>query len=111
MIFYIFALEIFLVVLVALVTKREVTYASIATNGIIVMMAGGTILYDQRPIGFFLLGYAALLMAGGVREYIEKVELMREEWFGKLLKAVGNYAIVAAILTAVLIREYILPLL
>lgn len=105
--FFAFLLEILLIIIIAAMTSRRVSYASIATNGVVVTMAGGTLLYDKKPIGFVLLAYAALLMTAGVREHIEK-KFAREEWFGKLLLFIGHYTVVGLVLITILILEYIL---
>lgn len=107
--FFAFVLEISLVIMIAKLTERKVTYESIATNGIITTVAAGTLLFDKKPLGFLLLAYASFLLTAGVREHEER-KFGRDEWFGKVLKFFGHYITVCLILIIVLILEYIVPL-
>lgn len=105
--FYMIVCELVLLLIITALTQRRITFSAIATNGVVVMMASATLLWDQRPLGFGLIAYATLLLTASVREYTEE-ELKKEEWLGKMLKIIGHYGFVGAVLVIVLILEYVI---
>ena len=70
--FHVYLLQILLIIAVSISTGRSNTFANIASNGILSVMAGGTLLYDHRIVGYFLLAYGIFLMTLGVKEYEKK---------------------------------------
>jgi len=105
--FYVYTLEVFLIIAVSIATGRENTFANIATNGIICVMAGGTLLYDHRIVGFFLLAYGVFLMTLGTKEYEEKRAFMETGYSGKVIKIFGHYIMVSVVLLSILSVEYL----
>lgn len=104
--FTIFAVETALILIVSAVTGRKNTFANIASNGIIVTMAGGTLLYDSRATGFILLIYGIFLMGFGIKEYEEKKFFAHIPLLAKLLKVIGHYSIVSMVMLLILAVEY-----
>lgn len=108
--FFSYLFEILLIILIGRLTKdKPYSYDTVITNGVVVFMAAGTLLFDQRPIGFLLLAYAAFLLAMGVKE-LEELKYNREEFIGKIVKFFGHYITVSVILLIIMIWEYIVTL-
>jgi hypothetical protein len=105
--FTVFAVEVALIIIVSIATGRANTFANIAVNGIIMVMAGGTLLFDGRVTGFVLLIYGIFLMSMGIKEYEEKKFLKNIPLFAKLLKVLGHYVIISIIMLTVLAVEYL----
>lgn len=105
--FYAFAMEIALVVIISIATGRKNTYANIASNGVISVMAGGTLLYDSRITGIYLLIYGAFLMTVGVREYEEEKITEIHGLLGKFVRIIGHYSMVGVVLLSILAVEYL----
>ena len=104
--FEIFLVEIAIILIISIATGIENTFANIATNAVITVMAGGTLLYEQKLIGFFLLVYGIFLMSFAVKEYEEEKARYSTDWIGTVIKVLGHYATVSMVLIAVLIIEY-----
>ncbi len=104
--FEIFLIEIAIVLIVSVATGIENTYANIATNAVITVMAGGTLLYEQKLIGFFMLVYGIFLMTFAVKEYEEEKTRYSGDILGTTVKILGHYATVSMVLIAVLFTEY-----
>ena len=105
--FTIFTVEVILIIIISLATGRSNTFSNIAFNGIITVMAGGTLLFDGKPTGFFLLIYGIFLMVFGIKEYEETKFLRDMPMIAKLLKVMGHYIIVSTIMLTVLAVEYL----
>ncbi len=104
--FEIFLVEIAIVLIVSIATGIENTYANIATNAVITVMAGGTLLYEQKLAGFFLLVYGIFLMTFAVKEYEEEKTRYSGDMLGAAIKILGHYAAVSTVLIAVMFTEY-----
>lgn len=101
-----FTAELLLIVIVSVVTGRKNTYTNIATNGVICVMAGGTLLYDQKIVGLFLLVYGVFLMTFGVKEY-EEEKTGFTGIAGKLVRVFGHYSMVTFVLLLFFAVEYL----
>lgn len=105
--FHAFALEIALVIILSLATGRKNTYSNIAFNGILSVMAGGTLLYDNRIVGLYLLAYGTFLMTAGVKEYEEERITKIHGFLGKFVRIIGHYLMVGVVLLSILAVEYL----
>ncbi len=105
--FYVFFLEVVMIIVISVASGRKNTFGNIASNGIVSVMAGGTLLYDQRLVGFFLLAYGIFLMSLGIKEYEEKRAFMETGYSGKLVKVLGHYVMVSIVLLSILAVEYL----
>jgi hypothetical protein len=104
--FEIYLTQIAIVIIVSLVTGRDNNYASIASNATISVLAGGTLLFEQRIVGFFLLVYGIFLLTFAVKEYEEKKTRYSDDLTGKIIKFFGHYMVVSSVLVVILFIEY-----
>jgi hypothetical protein len=93
--------EAILILVIGFLVGRKLSFSNAVLNGALVMMAGGTLLFGQKPLGFLLLVYSAFIMVAGTHEKeVEDVE-GKGDWLGYLVKTFGNYVVTALIVIIV----------
>jgi hypothetical protein len=92
--------NVLLILIIGWLTKKRFTFTGVITNGSLMLLAAGTILWAQYAIGYFLLVYGAFLIAAGMREEDLLEFRGRTETLGKILRVMGDYVVVAVLLEA-----------
>ena len=116
--FEIYLTQITILIIISFITGTKNTYTNIASNSIISIMAGGTLLYEQRIIGFLLLIYGIFLMSFSIKEYETEKYSKKNNFLSKLsnknhnnnfsfiLKILGHYLTVSLVLIIILFLNY-----
>ncbi|MFH1424232.1 MAG: hypothetical protein ABIG20_00960 [archaeon] len=89
-----------MILLIGWATREKFTYKGAIANGIMVLFAGGTLLYYTNVIGFFLLAYGAFIMVSAMEEYeLHRLKKnMKPDWLAYVIYFLGNYIVAAAII-------------
>ena len=53
--------EALLILIIGYLSGQKLTFSNAVLNGVLVMIAGGTLLFGQKPLGFLLLVYSSFI--------------------------------------------------
>lgn len=92
--------KVLFILLIGWLTSKKFTFAGAISNGVLMILGGGTLLWAQHVLGYVLLVYGAFLMTAGMREQ-EVLELTgKTEGLGVVLRYMGHHITAAFVLQA-----------
>lgn len=96
------------ILLIGWATHEKFTYKGAIANGIMVIFAGGTLLYHAKAGGFLLLAYGAFMMVAGMEEYeLHRMKKgIKPSWLSYVILFFGNYIIAAVVVLVSALWSY-----
>lgn len=86
---------------------KKFSFESAIANGVIVLFAGGTLLFHTKALGFMLLAYGAAIMIAAMEERdIKKFKGSEGDILEYIVFIFGNYIVTAFIIILVAMISY-----
>jgi hypothetical protein len=95
-----------LVLFIGTLIGKKFSFEGAIANGVVVIFAGGTLLYHGKALGFLLLTYGAAIMIAAMKERDLKKLEGKSDFLGYVVMLFGNYIITALIIILMAMLSY-----
>ena|GEM_PF-4023748 len=99
-------MQAILILFIGFLLRKKFSFESAIANGIVVIFAGGTLLYHAKVLGFALLTYGAAIMIAAMKEQEIKRVAGKEDFLGYIVMIFGNFIITALIIILMAMISY-----